>query len=782
MPMFVNQTLFAFATPIESNHSAAYNVCIDIPPHIVSDGFWGGHQTEGSPLKSSFPVFMLQIIVIYAVTQPIHFLLKKFGLPVFISQMMAGILIGPSLNVFEQYKMMLFPFGSQDTLATITSLGYVLFMFENGVKMDIGMIFRTGKKGWVIGFLGLATPLIVGYASYNFVTKNVGATFGSKKNAFGVVLITQSITSFAVIASVLNELQILNSELGRLTLSSSLVGDLLSNIILGIGSIVDKSPNSKVVGISLGATIALIIVIFFVYRPAMYWVIEHTPEGKEVDDIYINIIIGILFTLGAFSMLMNLEFFFLPFLFGLATPEGPPLGSTLVKRIQLFGSELFLPIYFTICGIKVDLSDFVSFLPTVAPIVLLGHLIKMGTCMASALYFMVPFNDALCLSLLMNYKGVQEISMYNAALDKNDLHSQTYTTMITIVMVISSILYVLVKRFYDPSRKYAGYQNRNILSVKPNSYFRILVCIHKQHQTIPIIRTLDLCYPTEEDPIVVEALHLIELVGLSSPIFISHKLKNGEVRSSYSENVILAFKLYEGDKPGAVSANPYTAISPRNFMHEDVCNLALDKVASFIILPFHRKLTNDGNIKYDDKNVRALNCMVLERAPCSVGILVSRAVIHHEERDSSLELAMIFLGGNDDREALCLAYRAARDPTVNLVVYHIVAENNDGIPDLDTMIDIGMLKDAKNERMGNVNYREIQVEGGIQTVSMLRQIVNVHDFIIVGRRHGIDSLQTRGLQEWSEFSELGLIGDFLASADLECNSSVLVVQQQQQHI
>lgn len=362
-----------------------------------------------------------------------------------------------------------------------------------------------------------------------------------------------------------------------------------------------------------------------------------------------------------------------------------------------------------------------------------------------------------------------------------DLEPDIYTMVITSIMTTNSIVHLMVKRLYDPSRKYVGYQKRNIFNLKPDSNLRILVCIHKQYHTIPIIRALDLCTPTPEYPTTVDVLHLIELVGRSSPIFVSHKMKKGvlsHTRNSYSENVILSFKIYEDEKKGATTINPYTAISPPTLMHEDVCFLALDKVASIIILPFHRKWSINGKIEHEDKTIRSLNCKVMEKAPCSVGILVSRFV---HQRDSPLRLAMIFLGGNDDREALCLANRAAKDSSVNLVVYHITTNNKDEIQDVDTMLDHAMLKDAKKEcsNLKTVIHKEIIVEDGAQISSILRQMIDEHDFFIVGRRHGIVCPQTKGLQGWSEFSELGLIGDFLASTDLECKSSVLVVQQQQ---
>lgn len=88
----INETLFVSMTNIsQTANITLYNVCISAPPHILSDGIWGGHTTERGPLKSSFPVFLLQIILIYGTTRTLHFPMKMLGFPVLISQMMVSI-------------------------------------------------------------------------------------------------------------------------------------------------------------------------------------------------------------------------------------------------------------------------------------------------------------------------------------------------------------------------------------------------------------------------------------------------------------------------------------------------------------------------------------------------------------------------------------------------------------------------------------------------------------------------------------------------------------------
>jgi len=87
-------TLFASINQINvSDHTAVCDVCLHTPPNIASDGIWGRHTTEGSPLKSSMPVFLLQVILIYTITRILNFPLKKLGFPALFSQLMVSSLL-----------------------------------------------------------------------------------------------------------------------------------------------------------------------------------------------------------------------------------------------------------------------------------------------------------------------------------------------------------------------------------------------------------------------------------------------------------------------------------------------------------------------------------------------------------------------------------------------------------------------------------------------------------------------------------------------------------------
>ncbi|KHN24021.1 Cation/H(+) antiporter 3, partial [Glycine soja] len=721
--------------------------------------------------------FELQVLLIFAITQICRLLLNPLGLPIFISQMLAGLILQAcfALDPFASYMRLLFPYGTHDTITTISSIGFVLFIFINGVQMDFGLITRMGKRAWTIAISGLLVPIFCAISILSLFP------FGHSGNYDDLVvaLVSHTVISFAVISSFLNELQIQNSELGKLALSSALISDVLCTIVTSTGTavMVTEDSNVKEVTRNILSLICMGILIPLVCRPAMLWIIKHTPEGRAVKDGYVYVIIVLLFILGWLSVKINQEFVLGAFILGLSVPEGPPLGSALVKKLNFFGTTFLLPIFVSISVLKADFSATHSStsVMTMTFVVIFTHLVKIIACLVPSLYCNMPWRDALSLALILNTKGVVEIGLFCFLYDTKVIDGLGFGVMILSIMVVACIVQWSVKFLYDPSRKFAGYQKRNMMNLKPWSELRMLVCIHKPSHISSMIDVLDLCCPTTESPIIVEVLHLIELVGRALPIFIPHRLRrqaSGLQHKSYSDDVILTFDIYEHDNPHAVSAYPCTAIAPPNLMHEDVCNLAFDKVASIIILPFHQRWSSDGEVQFDDKNIRTLNNRVLEISPCSVGILVTRA--SHQIRGSTTRLALIYLGGHDDEEALCIARRAIRNPEVNLVVYHLVFKEDD---EWGQEVD-DELEDVKHAHEHNIRYQQIIAKEGAQTAAFLSDIVKEHDFFLVGRRHGIESPQTDGLTDWSEFPELGVIGDFLASPDLESRASILVVQQQ----
>ncbi|XVF52594.1 hypothetical protein PTKIN_Ptkin05aG0031000 [Pterospermum kingtungense] len=773
-------------------------MCLKFPPKVTSPGLAALPPRKNytgkfiNLMDFSGPRLHLQMVVIFVVTQTIHGLLKFLGLPMLVSQILAGIILGPM--VFNQeHSFFTISEDSVAVLGTVASLGYVFFLFLSGVKMDVSMAYKSGKKALCIGTLTVVVPLI-------FYLITVTALHPYNNNLFTnkayFLAATYSGTSFPVIHCLLRELKILNSELGRLGLSVALVGDIVSLVLTNIGQWVKSGFEEKAIDVlqDCGWAIGFVLVLVFVLRPLMKLIVKLTPEAGHIKDIFFYLIIVTFLVSPKFTELFHIFLLFGPFVLGLAVPDGPPLGSDLVEKLDPVISGLFLPLFATTCGMRIEFSHLESLKKidgfathqAVAAVVTLT--VKFVVSLVLSLSCNMPTRDSLALAFILIAKGIVEMGSYSYLNDTMVISEDIFAFMSIFIILVASIVPIIVKKLYDPSRKYIGYRKKSIMNSKLNEELRLIGCVHVPSNVNSIISLLNASCPTRQSPIALDVLHLIKLRGQATPLFITHQKHNKRLSNkSYSENVVLSFNQFERDNWEAVTVNVFTAVSPPKLMYEDICNLAMDRLTSFIILPFHRRWCIDGSIESEDQTVRSLNGSILDKAPCSVGILVEsrRHLKRFNSRgssdsssSSSFNIAVIYLGGRDDREALALAKRISHDKTGSLTVIHLKpAQNLDAFfADTDKHLDEAMLKGIKHSM--DITYVGERVNDGPETSAFLRSIVNHYQLIIVGRRYNREDPQTIGLQEWSEFPEIGIIGDLLSSADFGGSYSLMIVQQQ----
>ncbi|PPR91420.1 hypothetical protein GOBAR_AA29263 [Gossypium barbadense] len=703
-------------------------------------------------------------------------------------QMVAGILMSPVI-VSDEHSLVTISEDSVAVLGSVGALGFMFFMFLSGVKMDLRLTWKSGKLAIAIGLF----PVLVSLIFWLMTVKTLHPGGNVFSNKIFHLAVTYSGTSFPVIHSLLSELKILNSELGRLGLSAALIGDMVTLVLTMFSVWVNTGiqKGSKDVLFDVGMAMLYVCILVFVLRPGMKWMVKRTPEAGQIKDTCFYIIILAFMISPRFTELFRVYFLYGPFIFGLAVPDGPPLGSALVEKLDPVVMGLFMPIFATTCGMRFDLSYFkystkYAYHQAVGAVVTL--IIKFGVSLLLPLLCKMPTRDSFALAFIMISKGIVEIGSYSIMNDSRIISEDIFAHLTIVIIIVASIVPIAVKKLYDPSKKYLCFQKRTVMNSRLNQELRMIGCVHVPGNVNSIINLLNASCLTRECPIALDVLHLVKLSGQATPLFIAHhNQQKASSNKEYSDNVVVAFKQFERDNLGAVSVNVFTAVSPSNLMYEDTCNLAMDRLTSFIILPFHRRWYSDGTIESEDQTLRSLNFDILERAPCSVGILVEgrRNIKGSNSKDtlspsnsSSYAIAVIFLGGEDDREALALAKRFSQDESVSLTVIHLKAVDSLEffLAEDERMLDKEILKDIKASVL--LMYIEEHVKDGPETSTFLRSIVKDYQLIIVGRRYRSEDAITLGLEEWCEFREIGIIGDLLSSSDFIGNFSLLIVQQQ----
>ncbi|CAO2827690.1 unnamed protein product [Amaranthus hypochondriacus] len=795
------QNTSTITPPVEASPIVCY-----APTMITTNGVWQGDN----PLDYSLPLFILQLTIVVIVTRVLVYVLKPLRQPRVIAEILGGVILGPSvLGRNKTFANTMFPLRSVMVLETMANIGLLYFLFLVGVEMDIAVIKRTGRKAISVALGGMILPFLIGCTfSLLMQHKEDDTHHGTFVLFLGVAL---AVTAFPVLARILAELKLINTEIGRISMSAALVNDICAWILLALAIALAETDTSALTSLCvILSSTAFVFVCIFLVRPIIMWMIRRTPEGEPFSDFYICLILTGVMISGFITDAIGTHSVFGAFVFGLIIPNGP-LGVTLIEKLEDFVSGLLLPLFFAISGLKTDIRQIggPKVWANLLAVIALACCGKVAGTAAVSYFYNMPIREGITLGLLMNTKGLVEMIVLNVGKDQKVLDDASFSIMVISALMMTSVIGPLVTLLYRPARRTVAYKRRTIQKSKPDGELRILTCIHTPRNVPTIINLLEASHPTRRSPICVYVLHLVELTGRASAMLIVHNTrKSGRPAlnrtQAQSDHIINAFENYEQHaQSGSVSVQPLTAISPYSTMHEDICHLAEEKRVALIIIPFHKQQTVDGGMESTNPAFRMINQNLLANSPCSVGILVDRGLSGSTRlaaNQVSHNIAVLFFGGPDDREALSYALRMSEHPTITLTVMrfipgddatrtnHVEPSREPGDPRVLTVItdaeqekqlDEEYINDFKSRisDRDSITYSERIVNNGEETVASIRAIDSIHDLYIVGRGQGIISPLTAGLTDWSECPELGAIGDMLASSDFAATSSVLVVQQ-----
>ncbi|KAK9134630.1 hypothetical protein Syun_013960 [Stephania yunnanensis] len=775
------------------------------PEMLASTGVWQGNN----PFNYSVPTVILQLALAFSVNRILIFALKPLRQPRVIADIIGGILLGPSgLARNINFEANIFSIQGMLVLDMLGSIGILFYLFLVGVEMDIMLVRRTGKKSLMIALCGMILPFLVGaLGSLTMPGNHIGEATSSRSFVVFIAL-SQAVTSFPVLAQILAELKLLNSDLGKIALSSAVISDGFAWLLLALAVTFTKGDSSSWVPLSvILANVAFVCFCIFVIRPAICWVDRNTPEGEDFNEVHIILILTGVMICGFITASIGTHAIIGAFVYGLIIPKGR-LGSTIVEKLQDFVTGLLLPIFYVKSGFKTNLRTIE--IPTwffIFPIIFLAGAAKVGGILLVSMFYQIPSHEGVTLGLVMNAKGLIEIVILNMGKSMKVLNDQAFAVMMVVSIVTTAIITPTVTAFHKPERHFVSYKRRTIQRSKLEAELRMMVCIHIPRNVPTMINLLEATHPSRKSPICIYVVNLVELTSRTSAMLIVHTARqSGQAvlnrTRNQSDQILSAFENFE-QYTGGVSIQPLTVVSPYPTMHEDICNLAENKHVAFIILPFHKQLTVDGGMKVTNPAYRTMNQNVLANAPCSVGILVDKGFSGSTKVASGAhgtsQIIVFFFGGPDDREALSYAKRMLEHPGIILTVIRFVPgkhtfrstfnhqEGSNGQGSLTVMtdterarqLDEEVLNDFKSatHNNGGVVYEEKVVNNGEETLAAIRSIEKVHDLYIVGRCQYMDSPLMAGLNDWSECPELGTIGDILASPDFSFPVSVLVVQQ-----
>ncbi|CAH2069528.1 unnamed protein product [Thlaspi arvense] len=769
-------------------------------------------------MNYAFSTFLLEAVIIIFFIKSFCFLLRPLRQPRIVCEILGGMMVGPSmLGGSRKFNYYLFPPIANYLCANLGLMGFFYFFFLTAAKTDVAAIAKSPRKHKYIAAIGVIIPMLcvwgTGMAMRDQMDKNM-----QKMTSIGGVAFGLAFSSFPVIYTILRDMNLLNSEVGKFAMSVALLGDMAALVVL----IVFEAMMQEDEGGSMAAVwyfvsgVILTAFMVLVVRRGFKWVVAQTPEGKLVDQNYIVMILMGVLVASFLTDMLGLSIGVGPIWLGLLVPHGPPLSSTLAVRSETFVLEFLMPFTFGLVGLNtnVHLLNDENWPQKLSPLFymsIVGLITKFISVVSAALFFKVPTRDSLTLGLMMNLKGQIDILLYLHWIDKLIIGLPGFTILVLHTVVVTAVSTPLISFLYDPNRPYRISKHRTIQHSPPSTEMGLVLAVSDHEALSGLITFLDFAYPTSTSPFSIYAVQLVELMGRATPLFIDHEQKREDeeedddeeeeeeperTRNRRVDQVQSGFRMYREKRDGCVTLRAYTAHAPKRLMYQDICELALCRKTAFILLPYQQeRLDDDAPTELRDSGMLSVNTDVLAHTPCSVCIYhdkgrlrnavvrssVDQSTNSSRMRQETYRFVVLFLGGADNREALHLADRMTANPDINMTVIRFLSHNHEGEEESEKKLDDGVVTWfwVKNEGKDRVSYKEVVVKNGAETLAAIQAMnVNDYDLWITGRREGINPKILEGLSTWSKDHQLGVIGDTLVGSVFASEGSVLVVQQQ----
>ena len=397
----------------------------------------------GAP-NSGALLLVMQIVVILFVAWLISEIFRRLGQPRVVGEMVAGLVLGPSLfgALASAAYTSLFPPPSLDHLNLLSQVGLTIFMFLVGLSLNSETLRHCRHAAVLTSHVSIAFPFALGAALALYVYPALSGA-GVSFVVFAVFMgAAMSITAFPVLARILAERDMIRSSTGTLAIACAAVDDVSGWCILaGISALVRSSKAATPLWVTLAGSLAFVAAMLFIIRPLLDRY-KHVFFEEEDETQYKAITSVLLLTLGSacISELLGIHLFFGGFFAGAVMPKNRRISTKMRDQLGPITQTLFLPLFFAFTGLRTSIAllrgpEMWSILALIIAVAVLG---KMGGSTVAAHWAGIPWRDAASIGALVNTRGLMELVILNIGLDLHIIQPALFSMMV--LMAVATTL------------------------------------------------------------------------------------------------------------------------------------------------------------------------------------------------------------------------------------------------------------------------------------------------------------------------------------------------------
>ncbi|MFH7002877.1 cation:proton antiporter [Flavobacterium bizetiae] len=460
-------------------------------------------------LQHPLAILLAQIVTIILVARLFGWVFRKIGQPSVIGEMIAGIVLGPSLvgMYFPEFSAALFPKESLGNLQFLSQIGLILFMFVIGMELDLKVLKNKAHDAVVISHASIVIPFALGLSLAYFIYHTfapVGVEFAS----FGLFMgIAMSITAFPVLARIVQERGMQKTKLGTIAITCAAADDITAWCILAVVIAIVKAGSFTSSLYVIGLAILYVIIMLKIVRPFLKRVGDLNSTRESLNKPVVAIFFLTLLFSAYASELIGIHALFGAFLAGAIMPENNKFRNIFIEKVEDVAIIVLLPLFFVFTGLRTQ----IGLLNDPALWKITGLIIAVavaGKFLGSAFaakFVGQSWKDSLAIGALMNTRGLMELVVLNIGYDLGVLSTEIFTMMVIMALVTTFMT--------GPALDFIGFIFKDKVTAVPQeignkSKYKILLSFATPERGKKLLKIANSLVKKQGDNSIVTAMHL----------------------------------------------------------------------------------------------------------------------------------------------------------------------------------------------------------------------------------------------------------------------------------
>jgi Kef-type K+ transport system membrane component KefB len=384
---------------------------------------------------------LLALTVIIVTARALGILFARLQQPPVIGEVIAGILLGPSLlgRVAPEVSAYLLPTTVAPFLAVLSQVGVILYMFLVGLELDLGLVRKRTHATVAVSHASIVVPFLLGAVLALLLyprlsTSDVPFTY------FALFCgVAMSVTAFPVLARILTDRGAHTSRLGVIALTCAAVDDVTAWCLLAfVVSVVKARAAGGLV--TVGLTLGYVGFMVFVARPLLARVVAWHEERGTVNKTVLTAVFVTLLLSALVTEYIGIHAIFGAFALGALIPAESRIAKELTHRLEDFVVVLLLPAFFAYTGMRtqIGLVSGASEWLLCGLVILVACVGKFGGSFAAARATGMGWRDSAALGVLMNTRGLMELIVLNIGLDLHVI-GPTLFAMLVLMAIVTTV-------------------------------------------------------------------------------------------------------------------------------------------------------------------------------------------------------------------------------------------------------------------------------------------------------------------------------------------------------